>query len=139
WHVQEYRVSKASRATSMAGVGFDAFGWELFPYLSSGASVLLVNNEDRLSLGRLGDLFCQEGITHSFVATAMLWDLVRELSTRCTSLEYLLTGGDRLAGANPGRLSYKLVNNYGPTENTVVASNYILEPESGSYSSPSIG
>ncbi|BDB95512.1 hypothetical protein BSG8_42640 [Bacillus subtilis subsp. natto] len=49
-----------------------------------------------------------------------------------TSLRVLLTGGDKLKRAV--KKPYTLVNNYGPTENTVVATSAEIHPEEGSLS-----
>ncbi|WP_284690532.1 AMP-binding protein [Bacillus subtilis] len=49
-----------------------------------------------------------------------------------TSLRVLLTGGDKLKRAV--KKPYTLVNNYGPTENTVVATSTEIHPEEGSLS-----
>lgn len=39
----------------------------------------------------------------------------------------LLTGGDKLKSYHPG--SYELVNNYGPTENTIVTATFKVDGE----------
>ena len=43
WHQQAYGVSSADCATHLASLGFDASVWELWPYLTSGASLYLVS------------------------------------------------------------------------------------------------
>ena len=126
WHNGEYSVSASSRATAMAGVGFDAFGWEVWPYLSCGANLYIIDDGTRLDPPRLVELFIANNISHSFIATALVQDFVNESGNKKTALQYLLTGGDKLPSMGKKGLSYKLVNNYGPTENTVVASNYEL-------------
>jgi len=126
WHNQEYEVREESKATAMAGVGFDAFGWEIWPYLSAGASILIIDDDTRLSAAALWAIFTEKGITHSFISTAMVPEFVDTTRQKAGSIKYLLTGGDKLPGINLGGISYKLVNNYGPTENTVVATSYIV-------------
>jgi non-ribosomal peptide synthase protein (TIGR01720 family) len=42
WHQSEYRISKADRATVLASMSFDAFGWETFPYLSAGSTLTIL-------------------------------------------------------------------------------------------------
>src|SRR4029079_504376 len=39
WHRREYGVGSEDRATLLAGVGFDASVWELWPYLTDGRSL----------------------------------------------------------------------------------------------------
>lgn len=126
WHIVEYEVSQLSKATSMAGVGFDAFGWEIWPYLLSGSSVFILNNEKRLLTKDLVEVFISEKITHSFISTALVPEFLKASGYKIKSLKYLLTGGDKLPALNLEGINYTLVNNYGPTENTVVACNYKL-------------
>ena len=126
WHNQEYEVAETSKTTSMAGVGFDAFGWEIWPYLSAGASICIIDDDTRLSAIALWALFIGKQITHSFISTALVPDFIDTSRHKVGSLKYLLTGGDKLSGLNLEGISYKLVNNYGPTENTVVATNCVV-------------
>ena len=126
WHNREYEVTEKSQTTSMAGVGFDAFGWELWPYLSIGASVCIIDGDTRLSATALSALFISKQITHSFISTALVPDFIEASRNKVGSLKYLLTGGDKLSVLSLNGISFTLVNNYGPTENTVVATNYII-------------
>jgi len=137
WHTAYYKVSAASKATAMASIGFDAFGWELWPYLCAGAATWLLDDDTRLSPETVVSLYVLAGITHSFVATGLVPEIMQALQGQQAPLQYLLTGGDRLPSVSLTGVNYQLVNNYGPTENTVVTSSYIL-PASGS-TQPSIG
>ena len=136
WHNRAYEVKVTSKATTMAGVGFDAFGWEIWPYLAAGASVCIINNETRLSAVDLTDLFITKQITHSFISTALVPDFMDASRDKISSIKYLLTGGDKLSAINLEGIHYTLVNNYGPTENTVVATNCAV---TGTDKTPPIG
>ncbi len=138
WHNQVYHVTQKSRATTMAGTGFDAFGWEVWPYLLAGASVYIVDDETRLSPEALLNLFNSNEITHCFMPTALVSEFVNTSSGKVESLQYLLTGGDKLQGVQTEGNNFKLINNYGPTENTVVTTYYEL-PEKDAYLVPPIG
>jgi len=137
WHTAYYEVSAASKATAMASIGFDAFGWELWPYLCAGAATWLLDDDTRLSPETVVSLYVLAGITHSFVATGLVPEIMQALQGQQAPLQYLLTGGDRLPSISLAGVNYRLVNNYGPTENTVVTSSYTL-PASGS-TQPAIG
>jgi non-ribosomal peptide synthetase component F/acyl carrier protein len=76
WHNHEYQVSESSRATAMAGVGFDAFGWEVWPYLSAGATIYIIDDDQRLSPHKLCELFISSHITHSFLSTALVPEFI---------------------------------------------------------------
>jgi len=138
WHISDFEVTENSRATSMAGIGFDAFGWEVWPYLTVGASIFLISNEKRSSFQLLTGYFYISGITHSFIPTALITDFIDYSKNNLINLSYLLTGGDKLSSLNIVDLPFKVVNNYGPTENAVVATSYVLKQQDG-LTIPSIG
>ena len=56
-----------------------------------------------------------------------------------TALRTLLTGADVLHRRPSGELPFPLVNNYGPTECTVVATSGAVAPETEGQTAPSIG
>ena len=60
-------------------------------------------------------------ITHCFVPTALAEPLIQSAWPETTLLRYLLTGGDALRRGPIAGLPFQVVNNYGPTECTVVA------------------
>ncbi|MGB0521647.1 MAG: amino acid adenylation domain-containing protein [Flammeovirgaceae bacterium] len=126
WHQAAYEVNQQSKASVMSGIGFDASLWEVWPYLCSGATLYIISDELKLSTALLVEFFRQHEITHSFLATALVPDFVEATKGQPLPLTHLLTGGDRLAKLASSELDYRVFNNYGPTENTVVASYYEL-------------
>ena len=126
WHLERYELDEHSVSTAAAGIGFDAFGWEVWPTLVAGASLHIIDDELRLSPAGLVDYYSQAGVTHSFLSTVLIPEFVAESRGRELDLKYLLAGGDRLSAISLEGLTYKIVNNYGPTENSVVTSNYEL-------------
>lgn len=121
WHQEAFQVTRADRASQVAALGFDAAVWELWPYLAAGASVHLVDEDVRLSPELLRDWFVQEQITIGFVPTPMTERMITLPWPGECRLRILLTGGDALHTYPPASLPFTLVNNYGPTECTVVA------------------
>src|SRR5437870_10560422 len=71
WHRQAFSVTSADRASHLAGLGFDAAVWELWPYLATGASVHLVEEVTRTSAELLRDWLLAQRITVSFVPTPL--------------------------------------------------------------------
>jgi amino acid adenylation domain-containing protein len=136
WHQRAFEVTAADRATLLASVGFDAAVWELWPYLCAGASLHIVPEEARSDAGRLRGWLAREEITVSFMPTPLAESLLGLGETAGWKLRRLLAGGDKLHGGlwpDPGCV---LVNNYGPTECTVVATSCVVEagahrPEGG--------
>jgi amino acid adenylation domain-containing protein len=121
WHQQAYDVTPADRATQIAGPAFDAAVWEIWPYLAAGASLHIPDERTRLDAGLLVRWLAERRITLAFLPTALAEAALLERWPEASRLRVLLTGGDKL-GVPPARaLPFRLVNHYGPTENTVVS------------------
>jgi amino acid adenylation domain-containing protein len=121
WHQRAFAVTDADRASQLANPAFDAAVWELWPYLTLGASVHLPDERARTTPTLLRDWIIERGITISFAPTPLAESLLTLDWPPRTTLRLLLTGGDRLHRHPPITLPFAVVNNYGPTECTVVA------------------
>jgi len=119
WHNHRYSVTFSDRTFKFANFGFDASVWEIFPYLLAGASIYILKENIKSNIHRLNTFFEKHGITIGFLPTQMCEQFM-EISNR--SLRILLTGGDKLKRFV--KKEYQLVNNYGPTENTVVSTSF---------------
>jgi amino acid adenylation domain-containing protein len=139
WHNREFSVTAADRATQIAGPGFDAAVWELWPYLSAGAAIHLPSREDRYSAARLRDWLVSERITISFLPTVLAEEVLCLPWPVETALRLLLTGGDALHIFPPAGLPFELINNYGPTECTVVATSAAVTAPLTDQPAPAIG
>jgi amino acid adenylation domain-containing protein len=120
WHQQAFSVSAADRATQLAGPAFDATVWELWPYLTIGASVYLPDETTRITPARLRDWLVEQQVTITFLPTALAERIMALTWPRETALRHVLTGADTLHRYPSPDLPFTVVNNYGPTENTVV-------------------
>jgi non-ribosomal peptide synthetase component F len=120
WHRRAFSVTAADRASQVASFGFDAAGWEIWPYLTAGASVHFADDATRGSAKSLRDWLLIQRITISFAPTAMAESLIALDWPQEKSLRLLLTGADALHRYPPANLPFALVNNYGPTECTLV-------------------
>ncbi len=132
WHLGELAVTAADRATQLAGLGFDAAVWETWPYLAAGATLHLVDDEEvRASPEALRALLLDRGITLAFVPTPLAEGMLGLEWPRDAALRALLTGGDALRSRPAAGAPFALVNAYGPTENTVVATSGAVAPDGG--------
>jgi amino acid adenylation domain-containing protein len=139
WHRQAFSVTASDRASHVAGLGFDAAVWELWPYLAAGASVHLADEDTRNSADLLRDWLLAQKITIGFVPTPLVERLITLRWPPKTDLRILLTGGDMLHHYPPADLPFLLVNNYGPTECTVVATSGPVLPDGLPEMPPPIG
>ncbi|WP_345671443.1 amino acid adenylation domain-containing protein [Streptomyces similanensis] len=120
WHREAYGLTPRDRTTQIAGTAFDASVWEIWPTLAAGAELHLAA-EEHSSAAELVEWLTGAGITVSFLPTPLAELVIAEKWPTGTRLRYLLTGGDRLHRHPPAGLPFTLVNHYGPTECTVVA------------------
>ncbi|HEU4562032.1 MAG TPA: amino acid adenylation domain-containing protein, partial [Longimicrobium sp.] len=140
WHREAFAVIGSDRATQLAGLGFDASVWELWPYLASGAAVhLIADEETRTSPAVLRSFLLESQVTIAFAPTPLAEALLALEWPAKAPLRLLLTGGDALLGRPRAELPFELVNNYGPTENTVVATSGVVGAGPGSGRAPGIG
>ncbi|MDQ2715232.1 MAG: non-ribosomal peptide synthetase [Chloroflexota bacterium] len=139
WHQKAFAVTATDRATQVTSPAFDATGWELWPYLTAGARVYLPDEETRLSPMGLRDWLLRCRITISFLPTALAESVLHLDWPSIAPLRFLLTGADALHHYPPAGLPFALVNNYGPTEATVVTTSGIVAPTAHATRPPSIG
>lgn len=121
WHKRAFAVTSADRASAQSALGFDASVWEIWSYLAAGASLHLADDSVRNDAAALRDWIVSQRLTICFAATAMAERLLHLNWPTDTALRFLLTGADTLKVYPPAGLPFALVNNYGPTECTVVS------------------
>jgi amino acid adenylation domain-containing protein len=139
WHNSTFRITDEDRASQVAGLGFDAAVWEIWPYLCAGATLCIPEVHVAQNPVELQSWLITERITVAFAPTSTASDLITMRWPAETSLRYLLTGGEALHRYPPPGLPFSLVNNYGPTECTVVATSGAVAPEQNTTTAPSIG
>ncbi len=138
WHQQAFSVTPADRATQLAGVAFDAAVWEVWPYLAAGASIHIPDESIRAQPEALREWLLAENITLTFLPTALTERIMKLRWPEKTSLRAMLTGADTLHHFPSPELPFAVVNNYGPTECTVVATSAVV-PAGGPGERPGIG
>jgi amino acid adenylation domain-containing protein len=139
WHNRRFSLQPSDRSSQVASPGFDATVWELWPPLCAGASVLIPDGLTRMVPERLRDWIVQEKITVAFAPTCIAELLMTSSWPAKTDLRYLLTGADELRRYPPAGLPFSVINNYGPTECTVVATSGVVPPIPEQMGLPSIG
>ena len=139
WHQRAFSVTSSDRATQLASPAFDATVWELWPYLTIGASVSLPDEDTRISPLLLRDWLVNQKITITFLPTPLAESVMALEWPSTTSLRFLLTGADSLHHYPSPALPFTLINNYGPTEATVLVTSGRVPPTEHAGIPPSIG
>jgi amino acid adenylation domain-containing protein len=137
WHQRAFNVTDRDRASHLAGLGFDAAVWEIWPNLSAGATLCIPDEAVRFSPELIQQWMLRERVTIGFVPTIHAAALIAMKWPATTKLRLLMTGGDKLYHSPGLGLPFSVVNNYGPTECTVVATSSLLSP--GAEGVPPIG
>lgn len=139
WHQRAFAITSADRATQLASPAFDASVWEVWPYLTAGASVHLPDEETRLAPALLWQWLAARRITVTFMPTPLAEAAMNEAPPADMALRILLTGGDKLKRPAPHGLRCVLINNYGPTENAVVSTSGEVPRGSDETFTPTLG
>ncbi len=136
WHTMAFALGPHDRCTLLANPAFDASVWEIWPVLAAGASLHLPAVETRLDATQLRDWLLAEHISVSFVPTPLAEQLLTLPWPATAALRLLLTGGDRLRQMPPPGLPFTLINNYGPTEGTVLVTSGAIAPTAAATPAP---
>lgn len=139
WHRNTFGITPGDRASHIAGLGFDAAVWEIWPHLAAGATLVLVDEQARHSSDLLSNWLVKERITVAFAPTILAEPMLSRSWPDGTALRYLLTGGEALHRHPQPGLPFTVVNNYGPTECTVVATSGVIPSSGAAEAPPSIG
>ncbi len=135
--IAEYGLSDRDRVPQLSSISFDVAAAEIYPYLSSGATLVL-QTETMLSSVQTFIQKCQDwGFTVLDLPTAYWYQVTSELAASNLplpdSIRLVIIGGERLLkqqlkiwqqhiGEYP-----RLINAYGPTETTIAATLWKLQ------------
>ncbi len=141
WYRSLNGLTRTDRTTFFAAPAFDASVLEVWPTLSAGARLCLPSREARADPSRLLRWLAAWRITLAFLPTPVVEALLEEDWPRGMALRLLGTGGDRLVQRAGAGHDFGLVNYYGPTEVTVLATSATIAPRGQARRSrpPSIG
>lgn len=106
----------------LAPLGFDACIFEIFAALLNGAT-LAIYTAQHVSLDGIADAIGRFGVTTLWLTAGLFHLMVDQRPEALRGLRQLLAGGDALSPVHVRRMlrqapSCRLINGYGPTENT---------------------
>ena len=126
WYRDFFHMGEDSVAAAYASYGFDACMMDMYPALTSGASVCIIPEDMRLELNRLNEYMEEVNVTHAFMTTQVGRQFAEEIDNH--SLKYLLAGGEALVPVKV-RSDFAFYNVYGPTECTILTTVYEVDKE----------
>ena len=118
-----------TRSTQFANLSFDASIVEIFPTLCVGGTIVVVDDETRKDARMFFQLLERKQITESNIPPVILSSLPQ---LPLPHLKTIIFGGDKITAGAAAYWSqhHRLINAYGPTENTVDATYSILTVDS---------
>ena len=120
WYRRYYDLQPGDHVAAYASYGFDACMMDMYPALTTGATVYIIAEEIRLDLIALNNYFEANQITHAFMTTQVGCQFA-EMDNH--SLKHLSVGGESFIPVEPPA-HFQLHNGYGPTECTVFSTIY---------------
>ena len=125
WYREYSNMDENSIASAYASFVFDCHQLDLYPALTAGACVCIMEEEIRLDLMAMEKRFNELGITHSFMTT----QVGRQFYTlsKVDTLRFFSVAGEKLVPVQINDGNTKLYNCYGPTECTIYATGCRVE------------
>lgn len=120
WHNRNFKINETDNLSLIASEGFDASVWEIWPGLIKGACIYIAHNDIRIDPEALGRWLNEKKINVSFLPAPIAESMLKNNIGFPECFRALLIGGDRLTVWPDRNLEFKVYNQYGPTEATVV-------------------
>ncbi|HVV73069.1 MAG TPA: amino acid adenylation domain-containing protein, partial [Verrucomicrobiae bacterium] len=126
------QLGRTDRVAQVANVSFDAATFEIWGALLNGAVLVGISQEVALSPREFATELRQRGITAMFLTAALFNQVALEMPGAFETLRALIVGGEALDPKSVRRVlahrpPARLVNGYGPTENTTFTCCHLIE------------
>ncbi len=132
--VERFEFGHTKRIAHLCHVAFDAAMWEVFGALLHGSTLVGITKDELLDIEKAAARLQQHEVTHVLMTVA-LFNLFAEIKADAfIGVEWLGTGGEAPSAAACLKIlehsrPRRLLNAYGPAENTVVTTTADLEIE----------
>jgi amino acid adenylation domain-containing protein len=122
------------RLLQTGALDFDASTFEIWGALLNGLTFYLAPRENLLSPGSLKEIITRDRITTMWVTAPLFNQVVQSDEGIFAGLRNLLVGGDVLSPPHINQVRrrfprLKIINGYGPTENTTFSTTFLIEKE----------
>jgi amino acid adenylation domain-containing protein len=136
--IKGYELGRADVVLQFASLSFDTSGEEIYPALCAGARLVLRRGGMVAGVGEFLRECVEQGVTVLNLPTAYWHEIAAELASGEVklpgSVRLVIVGGEKLQREGYGEWlgGARLMNSYGPTEATIVATRYeVKEVEAG--------
>ncbi|MDR3514225.1 MAG: amino acid adenylation domain-containing protein [Azospirillaceae bacterium] len=139
WYRNSHALVPGDRVSQLASLSFDASILEIWPALLSGCTLVFVPEDLKRDPASLRDWLLRQRIQVHFSPTPLAEALLELDWPAPAPLRLLSTGGQALHRRPRPDLPFRLINNYGPTETSIVATSGLIEPGTDLARPPAIG
>jgi amino acid adenylation domain-containing protein len=127
-------LTSADRILLTGAIVFDATTFEIWGALLNGGTLYVVEKETLLNPKVLVKELHDNDITILWLTSALFTQIAEARPDIFGKLKYLLSGGDVLSASHINRVrslhpQLKVINCYGPTENSTFSSTYLIEKD----------
>ncbi|MGM9581056.1 MAG: non-ribosomal peptide synthetase, partial [Anaerovibrio sp.] len=124
WYHKVYCLAPGENVALYPSYSFDAHMMDLYPAITGGGCVHVIDEGIRLDLLALNEYFEQNNIVHVTMTTQVGRQFVAEIENH--SLRALSVGGEKLVSVEPPK-HFDFYNEYGPTECTIIITQYLVD------------
>jgi amino acid adenylation domain-containing protein len=119
---------------STGSISFDATTIEFFGTLLNGSTLVLTSQDDLLDLSTLEDIVKTNGVNSLWMTASWFNSVVENNISFFEIISQLIVGGDVVSPKHTQKVfesnpSIKIVNGYGPTENTTFSATFDIQNE----------
>ncbi|MBR2097982.1 MAG: amino acid adenylation domain-containing protein, partial [Prevotella sp.] len=132
WYNKEFRMTSDDRALAYSNFGFDAHMMDLYPAMTCGASVYIIDSEMRMDIGRMNHYMEDNAVSIAFLTTQIGHFFASSIENH--SLRLLSVSGEKLSAVR--KPPYEFYNCCGHTECTIYTTYYKIEND---YDTPVVG
>ncbi|MEX3616919.1 non-ribosomal peptide synthetase [Paenibacillus glucanolyticus] len=139
WRKSYYSFGEQDVVLQLPSISFDSSIEDIFTALISGASLILLNNAQKLNIKFIEQLITDEKVTHFLTVPSFYKILLTEIHTNLSNLRAITIAGEQfglhLVEDHYKKLPHvKLYNEYGPAENSVCSSCCLISPDTNEIS-----
>lgn len=134
WRRKYYGFNPNDAVLQIPSFSFDSSVEDIFTALISGARLVLINQEDRFDLPQLREILIKQKITNLLVVPSFYRVLLDEISDSMKNVRIITIAGESFTSTLVSKHfeklgNVRLVNEYGPTENSVCTSFYEFDKD----------